>query len=193
MPMETQSSHKKFEIQRYPSEISRYSLLWARFLKRKVPKFWKSPTKTFLGPMLGQDRLEKNSGGCLVRRGEIPSPRQTSIDQSNDCVINSERSALVRSSDPPWGHRVHTMAGDMWRALARLMMKKQLAAGVYKTDDQFSRSVSNGKNSFFQVWEDTVARRRQAIASQTMDPPDIFQVVICTRWPCPSPSGLAVG
>ena len=95
--------------------------------------------------MLGQDRLQKNSGGCLVRSGEIPSPRQTWIDKTDDCVMNSERGALVRGSDPPWGHRVHTMAGDMWRALARGMINKQLAAGVHKTDDKISRSVSNGK------------------------------------------------
>ena len=26
-----------------------------------------------------------------------------------------------------------------------------------------------------------------------MDPPDISEAVICTRWPCPTPTGLAVG
>ena len=26
-----------------------------------------------------------------------------------------------------------------------------------------------------------------------MDPPDIFEAVTYTRWPCPTPSGLAVG
>ena len=31
----------------------------------------------------------------MVRGGEIPSPRQTSIDETNDCAMNSERSALV--------------------------------------------------------------------------------------------------
>ena len=30
--------------------------------------------------------------------------------------MNSERGALVRGSNPPWGHRVHTMAGDMYVA-----------------------------------------------------------------------------
>jgi len=115
--------------------------------------------------MLGQDRPEKNSGRSLVRSGEIPSPRQTSIDKTNDCVMNSGRSALVRGSGPPLAHRLHTMASDVRRALARRTIKKQIAAGVYKTEDKISRSVSNGKKqAFFQVWEDTAGRRRQALA-----------------------------
>ena len=52
--------------------------------------------------MVDQDRLEKNKGGCLVRSGEIPSPRQTSIGKTNDCAMNSEPSALVWGSDRPY-------------------------------------------------------------------------------------------
>ena len=67
--------------------------------------------------------------------------------------MNSERGALVRSSNPPWGHRFHTLAGDMWRELARRDNKIKLAAGVHKTEDKTSASVSNGKKIvfFFQV------------------------------------------
>ena len=32
--------------------------------------------------------------------------------------MNFQRSALVRGSDPPKGHRVHTKAGDTWRVPA---------------------------------------------------------------------------
>ena len=91
---------EKFEYQRYPPQKFRTRFLWAR-LENKVLNFWKRPKKTNLGPMLGQHRLEKNSGRSLVRSGEIPSPRQTSINKTNDCVMNSEQSALVRGSDPP--------------------------------------------------------------------------------------------
>ena len=70
-------------------------------VKMESSERWETPKETILGPMLGQDRLQKNSGGCLVRSGEIPSPPQTSIDRTNDCVMNSERSALVAGSDPP--------------------------------------------------------------------------------------------
>ena len=55
----------------------------------------------------------------LIRSGEIPSPRQTSIDKTNDRAMKSERGALVRGSDPPSGHSVHKTAGDTWRAPAR--------------------------------------------------------------------------
>ena len=61
----------------------------------------KKNKKTNPGWMLGQDRLEKSSAKCLIRSGEIPSPRQTSIDQTNDYVMKSERDALVRGSYPP--------------------------------------------------------------------------------------------
>ena len=59
------------------------------------------------------------------------------------------------------------MAGDVWRALARRMIKNQLAAavGVHKTDEKNSPTVSNSnKQAFFQVWEDTIGHRRQAFA-----------------------------
>ena len=73
--------------------------------------------------------------------------------------------------------------------------EKQLAAGVRETDDNISPSVSNGQKYFFffQVWDKTVGRRRQALAIYIMDPPDVFEAVIYTRWPCPTPSELTVG
>ena len=63
--------------------------------------------------------------------------------------MNSEQSARVRGSDPPLGHRLHTVAGVIGRELTRRMINNQLAAGVHKTEDKTSPSVSNGKNSFF--------------------------------------------
>ena len=61
----------------------------------------------------------------LVRSGKIPSPRQTSIDKTNDCAKKSERGAFVRSSDPPSGHSVHKTGGDTWRAPARRLIQTQ--------------------------------------------------------------------
>ena len=55
--------------------------------------------------MLGRDRPEKNSVKCLIRNGEIPSPRQTPIDKTNDRITKSELGALVRDSDPRSGQR----------------------------------------------------------------------------------------
>ena len=80
--------------------------------------------------MLGQDRPEKNSSQMLIRSGEIPSPRQTSIDKTNDRAMKSERGALVRGSDPPSGHSVHKTTGDRWRAPARRLIQTHLGAAV---------------------------------------------------------------
>ena len=80
--------------------------------------------------MLDRDQPEKNSTACIVRIGEIPSPRQTSIDKNNDCFMKSERGALVTGSDPLSGHSVHNTAGDTWRAPARRLMQKHSAADV---------------------------------------------------------------
>ena len=80
--------------------------------------------------MLGQDRPENNSAKCLIRSGEIPSPRQTSIDKTKDCFMNSDRGALARGSNPPFGHSVHNTAGHTWRAPARRVIQKHLSTGV---------------------------------------------------------------
>ena len=51
--------------------------------------------------ILVENRPEKNQSN--VRMSENESPRLSSIDESNDCVIDSELGALVRGSDPPSG------------------------------------------------------------------------------------------
>ena len=58
--------------------------------------------------MLGQDRPEQNSAKCLIRSGDISSPRQTTTDKTNDCVMEYEWGALVRGSDPPSVHMFTT-------------------------------------------------------------------------------------
>lgn len=47
-----------------------------------------------------------------VQSGESPSPRQTSTDQTNGCVMNCERGALVRGSDPPQEIRAFATTGE---------------------------------------------------------------------------------
>ena len=128
-----------------------------KFTKKKGPNFWKKPEKS-MGPMpkIGLRKL----------RRMFVSKRQTSIDKNKDCVMNSARSALVRGSNPPQGHRLHTMTSVMWGELTRRIIKIQMAARVHKTEDKTSHpSVSNGKKRFFfQAWEDTAGHRRQALA-----------------------------
>ena len=94
----------------------------------KVPNFIKKTKKNIPGQMLRQDRPEKNSAKCLIRRSEIASPRQTtSIDKT---AVVSERGALVRGSDPPSGRSVHKTAGDTMRARARRLIQKLSSTGV---------------------------------------------------------------
>ena len=44
--------------------------------------------------------------------------------------MKSEQSALVRGSDPPSVHGVHTTAGGMWQAPAGRLIQEHSAAGV---------------------------------------------------------------
>ena len=103
---------------------------------------------------------EKISEKCLIRSGEIPSPRRTSIDKTNDCVIKSKRGALVRGFDPPSGHSVHSTAGDMWRAPARRLIQKTFGRWCAESREQhISIPLRWQKLDFFQVWERSVGRR----------------------------------
>ena len=81
----------------------------------------KKPKNIVPGQILGQ---------VLIRSGEIPSPRQTSIDKTDDCAMKSERGSLVRGSDPSSGHSVHKTTSDMWRAPARRLIHTHLVAAV---------------------------------------------------------------
>ena len=56
--------------------------------------------------------------------GEVPSPRQTSIDKTDERVMNSER------VHPPPRRSVHHTADDMYRAPARRLTQKYWGAGV---------------------------------------------------------------
>ena len=50
--------------------------------------------------------------------------------------MNSKRDALIKVSDPPYCHSVHTSVGDMWRGPTRRLIKKHFGAGLCKTDDK---------------------------------------------------------
>ena len=108
-----------------PAKRFLYRSLSAQISEKIRFKLFKNPDKkkswADLGPQLSQ---------MFVRSGEIPSPRQTSIDETNDCAMESERGALVRGSDPPSSHSVHNTNGDRWRAPARRLIQTHLGAAV---------------------------------------------------------------
>ena len=56
--------HKKFEFQRYPRKDF-CTAHYGRISSKKVSYFSKTPKKIIPGPILGQDRPEKNSAKCL--------------------------------------------------------------------------------------------------------------------------------
>ena len=106
--------------------------------------------------------------------------------KTNDCVMNSERGALVRGSDPPSGHNcVHNTACDTWQAPARRLIQKHLSMVCRKQATKIRDPSPMAKTDlFFRFWEKSVGRRGQPLASLPMDPSDIFEAVVCTHWPC---------
>ena len=76
------------------------------FVEAESAKQSENLSKAILRPMLGQDRLQKSPGGSLVRGGEILSPRQTSINKTNACVMDSEcaRQGLQPTLGSPCSH-----------------------------------------------------------------------------------------
>ena len=145
--------------------------------------------------MLGQDRPEKYSVKCLIRSGEIPSPRQRSIDKTNDCAMKAKRGAFVRGSRPtlwsqcPQHGRWYDVAGAGQASDTTIFSR-----WCVENRRQTSRSLPDGKKiGLFQVWEKSAGRRGQYLAPETTDPPDVFEATIYIHSPCPTRSGLAVG
>ena len=136
-------------------------------LQKTSSKLFKKQTnKKILGRSWAKIGLRKTQATCLVRSGEIPSPRQTSIDKTSDCVINSERGALVRGSDPPSGHSVHNTAGNTWRAPARRLLQKIYVHGcVENSRPKISIPPRWQKIELVSGWEKTAGRRGQPLAS----------------------------
>ena len=75
--METRCFHKKLEFQRYPpkyfctAHYERKSSKKSFKLFKKVSNLSKTPKKTIHGPILGQDRLEKNSAKSLFEAARL--------------------------------------------------------------------------------------------------------------------------
>ena len=109
--METRCFHKKLEFQRYPPKDCCTARYERKSSKKKLQTFQKPRKKSFLGRSWAKIGLRKTRPK-FVRSGEIASPGQTSIDETNDCAMKSERGAPVRGSDPPSGHSVHKTTGD---------------------------------------------------------------------------------
>ena len=96
--IETRCFHKKLEFQRYPPKDFGTARYERKSSKKKFHTFLKPrKNRVIPGPILGQDRPEKNSAKCLFEAARY---------RTNDGAMKSERGAPVRGSDPPSGHSV---------------------------------------------------------------------------------------
>ena len=120
--METGCCLKKFELQRYPPKdlcTARYEhKSWGEkfqtILKNEKKHSWAD-----LGAKTGPKKTQPS-----VNSKRRDSESWTDIDRDHQRLRQkSERGALVRGSDPPSGHSVHTTAGDTWRAPARRLIQ----------------------------------------------------------------------
>ena len=139
MTMETRCRQKKAWISKIPAIKFMYRSLWANvfFFKRSKRFFFYREKKSWadVGPNsawswadVGPNSAWEKLSQMLIRSGKIPSPRQPSIDKTNDCAMRSERGALVRGSNPTFsGHSsVHKMAGNTCRTPATRLIQTKL-------------------------------------------------------------------
>ena len=64
--------------------------------------------------------------------------------------MKSERSELVRGSDPPLVYSAHPAARDGWRAPTGLLLLIHLAAGVWKTETNSLDRPPTGIKTIFE-------------------------------------------
>ena len=165
MLMETRCWQKKMEFQKIPAKFAvPLAMIWVQIFTQKLlnfPKKKKKKKKT--GQTLAQGRPDKSSAKCSFRSGEIPSPRQTSIDQSNDCVMTSERGALVRGSELPSGQ--YSQHGRLnVTGAGQASDTKTFGRWCLETDNQkISIPLRWQKTDFFQFWEKSIGRRGQPL------------------------------
>ena len=145
MPTETQSSHKKFELQRYPSAFFRCSLLWARFLKQKDPNLWKSPKKNIWGRCW-------TSIGLRITQADVwfEAARFRVLDRPRNPTTASRILNGVRSLGAPTHRRVgspssHTGRCHVSGAGQAYDKNNTWPLVCTKKNDTNSPKVSNGK------------------------------------------------
>ena len=114
------SKKVRLEFQRYPPNKICTAPAVSTNLRKKSINFSKNPERNIPRPMLGQDRPVKNSDKCLFEAASSES--STDIDRQNQ-RLRHEMNGDGSLGAPP-------TAGDMWRAPARRLIQKYLAAGA---------------------------------------------------------------
>ena len=157
--METQSFHRqrrcKVSIKSLTSKDTRQTFSDTACFEhdssnRKFQTFGK-PHFFFSGADVGPRSASEKLTRMFSRSGEIPSPRQASIDKTCDCFMTRVL-LLYRGSDPPQGHRVHTMGWLYVAGAGQAYGKNQLAATAVVCTKQmtiFPDPPRMAKHSFF--------------------------------------------
>ena len=119
----TMEKAKTLKFPKISAKLCLNGRLWAQFCRCVFGNFPEFRKKTISRGNLGQHLLEKLSSRSWIRLDVISCSPHTSFDEVNDSVMNSERSEIVRGSDPPLVYSAHSMANDLWRAPIRLLLK----------------------------------------------------------------------
>ena len=135
-----------------------------------------------------QDRPAKRLAICLFGSGEIPSPRQTSIDTNNDYVMQSKRRALVWGLRPALGLPcIHTTAGGMRRAPAWRLIKTTWPLVSRK---QSTKNLNNNRSLPRRQMHMVFPRLPSTFTGRVRHIPDwswvdlVSRSKVCSLWSC---------
>ena len=91
-----------------------YRSLWAQIFEKKVSNFSKTPKKTIHGPILGQDRLEKNSAKSLFEAARLR-------------VLDRHRA--TKTTTAPWNLNGARPLGAPTHSLVTVFTKRRVIGG----------------------------------------------------------------
>ena len=157
-------------------------------------KLWRKPDSQIIPrTILSEDRLAKHSAKCLVWSGEIPSPRQTSIDKTNDGVMHSERVArqgLLPNLGSP------CLNSGPWHVAGAGQAKDKAYIFPLVCTKQTTKVLDLSRMANIIIFSGLAEEHRKL--SERTRPQDLgftcyFEAAIYIRWACPTPKRVARG
>ena len=154
MPLKTQSSHKKCEFQRYPSQFSGTACYEHVSSNGKFQTLGKAQNKQFWGRCWDKIGFRRSQADVCSKRRDCDF--STDIHRQNQRLRHEFLTeSLVRGSDSRNG-RCHVAGVD--QTYDRKSIRRWCAQN---TKQKISIRLERQKK---QLWEDIVGRRRQALA-----------------------------
>ena len=120
--METRCFHKKLEFQRYPPKDFCTARYEHKPSEKKASNVSKTPKKITPGPIMGQDRPEKNSARCLFEAARFRVLDRHRSTKPTTAPRNLNGARPLGAPTHPLV-RVHKTTGDRWRAPARRLIQ----------------------------------------------------------------------